>query len=60
MFVNRWDVGEFVPIVALSIPIVAIIGGITSAPGVVASGLKCRAIKSSSAEGEDFAMVSAA
>lgn len=30
MFVSRWDVGEFVPIVALSIPIVAIIGGITA------------------------------
>ena len=30
MFVNSWDVGEFVPIVALSIPIVAIIGGITA------------------------------
>lgn len=30
MWVSRWDVGEFVPIVALSIPIVAIIGGITA------------------------------
>ena len=30
MFVSSWDIGEFVPIVALSIPIVAIIGGITA------------------------------
>ena len=30
MFVNRFDVGEFVPIFALSIPIVAIVGGITA------------------------------
>jgi uncharacterized protein DUF6249 len=30
MFTSRWDVGEFVPIVALSIPIVAIIGGISA------------------------------
>jgi hypothetical protein len=30
MFVSRWDIGEFVPIVALSIPIVAIIGGISA------------------------------
>ena len=30
MWTSRWDVGEFVPIVALSIPIVAIIGGITA------------------------------
>jgi uncharacterized protein DUF6249 len=30
MWASRWDIGEFVPIVALSIPIVAIIGGITA------------------------------
>ena len=30
MYMSRWDIGEFVPIVALSIPIVAIIGGITA------------------------------
>ena len=30
MWISRWDVGEFVPIIALSIPIVAIIGGITA------------------------------
>ncbi len=30
MWISRWDVGEFIPIVALSIPIVAIIGGITA------------------------------
>jgi len=30
MWITRWDVGEFVPIVALSIPIIAIIGGITA------------------------------
>jgi hypothetical protein len=30
MWVSRWDIGDFVPIVALSIPIVAIIGGITA------------------------------
>jgi hypothetical protein len=30
MYMSRWDIGDFVPIVALSIPIVAIIGGITS------------------------------
>ena len=30
MWFSRWDIGEFVPIVALSIPIVAIIGGITA------------------------------
>ena len=29
MFVSSWNIGDFVPIVALSIPIVAIIGGIT-------------------------------
>ena len=30
MWITSWDIGDFVPIVALSIPIVAIIGGITS------------------------------
>jgi len=30
MFVTSWGVGEFVPIVALAIPIVAIVGGITA------------------------------
>jgi hypothetical protein len=30
MLITRWDIGDFVPIVALSIPIVAIIGGITA------------------------------
>lgn len=30
MWITSWDIGEFIPIVALSIPIVAIIGGITA------------------------------
>jgi len=30
MWITRWDVGEFVPIIALAIPIVAIVGGITA------------------------------
>ena len=30
MFITSWGVGEFVPIVALAIPIVAIVGGITA------------------------------
>jgi hypothetical protein len=30
MWITSWDVGDFVPIIALSIPIVAIIGGITA------------------------------
>jgi len=30
MWVSSWSIGEFVPIIALSIPIVAIIGGITA------------------------------
>lgn len=30
MLVSQWDIGDFIPIVALSIPIVAIIGGITA------------------------------
>lgn len=30
MWVSSWSIGDFVPIVALSIPIVAIIGGITA------------------------------
>jgi len=30
MWVSSWNIGDFVPIVALSIPIVAIIGGITA------------------------------
>ena len=30
MYVTSWGVGEFVPIVALAIPIVAIVGGITA------------------------------
>ena len=30
MWVSSWSVGEFVPIIAMSIPIVAIVGGITA------------------------------
>jgi uncharacterized protein DUF6249 len=30
MWISSWDIGDFVPIIALSIPIVAIIGGITA------------------------------
>ena len=30
MWITSWDVGDFVPIIALSIPIVAIVGGITA------------------------------
>lgn len=30
MWISRFDVGEFVPIIALAIPIVAIVGGITA------------------------------
>lgn len=30
MYITSWGVGEFVPIVALAIPIVAIVGGITA------------------------------
>ncbi len=30
MWITSWNIGDFVPIVALSIPIVAIIGGITA------------------------------
>ena len=30
MLLSSWNVGEFVPIIALSIPIVAIVGGITA------------------------------
>jgi hypothetical protein len=30
MWITSWDVGEFVPIIALAIPIVAIVGGITA------------------------------
>src|SRR5262245_34077782 len=30
MWITSWDIGEFVPIIALSIPIVAIVGGITA------------------------------
>ena len=30
MWITNWDIGDFVPIIALSIPIIAIIGGITA------------------------------
>jgi len=30
MLISSWDIGDFVPIIALAIPIVAIVGGITA------------------------------
>jgi hypothetical protein len=30
MWITSWDIGDFVPIIALAIPIVAIVGGITA------------------------------